>query len=216
LAVSGSAGGREESVGEALGARAAALAEDAAAVALAARIGRGDAGAEAELVERYSRGVRLMLRRLVRDPALAEDLHQGTFRVVLERLRGAGLADPAKLPAFFQRTARNLFLGAWRKSARRGEQAVAEPAESAPDPQPGQLEELLHAERRATVRQLIEELPTERDRQILLRYYAAEQDKARICAELDLSAQHFDRVLFRARGRLRELLARARATGRVR
>ncbi len=182
---------------------------DQAAIELARRIGSGDAAAEGELVERYSKGVLFLLRRMTRDRALADDLHQETFRVVLERLRGASLEEPGKLPAFVLRTARNLFLAGYRKRVRRGEHHDLAPPESVPDPAPGQLEEVLRAERRAQVRQVIEELPTERDRLILLRYYAADQDKERICADLNLSAQHFHRVLFRARQRLRELLVRS-------
>jgi RNA polymerase sigma-70 factor, ECF subfamily len=194
----------------------AVLVDDEEAIELARRIGQGDATAEAELVERYSRGVLFMLRRMARDGALADDLHQETFRVVLERLRGAGLDEPGKLPAFVLRTARNLFLAGYRKRVRRGEHHDLAPPESAPDPAPGQLETVLRAERRAQVRQLIEELPTERDRVILLRFYAGDEDKERICADLDLSAQHFNRVLFRARERLRDLLVRSAGERRVR
>jgi RNA polymerase sigma-70 factor (ECF subfamily) len=56
------------------------------------------------------------------------------------------------------------------------------------------------------VRRLIGELDTDRDRQILYRFYIAEEDKERICADLELSSLHFNRVLFRARQRFKELL----------
>ena len=46
---------------------------------------------------------------------------------------------------------------------------------------------------------------SDRDREILFRFYLAEDDKERICRDLGLTAVHFNRVLFRARERFREL-----------
>lgn len=45
------------------------------------------------------------------------------------------------------------------------------------------------------MRQLIRELPTERDRQLLLRFYVTEEDKESLCADLGLDSLHFNRVL---------------------
>ncbi len=55
------------------------------------------------------------------------------------------------------------------------------------------------------VREVLQDLSTERDRQILTRYYLADQDKDDICRELELPEDHFKRVLFRARQRYRTL-----------
>jgi RNA polymerase sigma-70 factor (ECF subfamily) len=55
------------------------------------------------------------------------------------------------------------------------------------------------------VRQVIRELGTERDRDILLRFYIAEEDKERISADFGLTSLQFNRVLHRARERYREL-----------
>ena len=45
-----------------------------------------------------------------------------------------------------------------------------------------------------------------RDREILVRLYLQEEEKDTICRDLGLEAEHFDKVLHRARGRLKELL----------
>jgi len=45
-----------------------------------------------------------------------------------------------------------------------------------------------------------------RDRDLLMRFYLHDEDKALICRELNLSEEHFNRVIFRARNRFRELL----------
>lgn len=173
---------------------------------LVRRIQRGDTAAEARLVERYSRGLLYMLRRTAGDPALAEDLHQETFRVVLERLRERGLEEPERLAGFLHRTAKNLFIGGYRKVVRRKTEGEVEGLEAMADPAADPHRQAVREEEAALVRRLIGELETDRDRQILYRFYIAEEEKERICADLDLSSLHFNRVLFRARQRFKELL----------
>ena len=68
---------------------------------------------------------------------------------------------------------------------------------------------MLVDEKARLVRRLIGELPTDRDRQVLYRFYIAEDDKAAICQDLELSSLHFNRVLHRARQRYRELYQEA-------
>jgi RNA polymerase sigma-70 factor (ECF subfamily) len=70
---------------------------------------------------------------------------------------------------------------------------------------PTVVDSLLQHERATIVRAVLGDLPTERDRQILFRFYIAEDDKERICRDLGLTHEHFNRVLFRARERYREL-----------
>lgn len=177
---------------------------------LVRRIGAGEPLAEGELVGRYSRGLLFHLRRMTGDPSWSDDLHQETFRVVIERLRSGGIAEPGRLAGFVLATGRNLFLGGWRKQKRRGERDAPDAAAvDPPDPAPGQLTRLVREEEIRKVRRLIGELGTDRDRQILFRFYVAEEEKENICSDLGLSSLHFNRVLFRARQRFRELMEAA-------
>ena len=57
---------------------------------------------------------------------------------------------------------------------------------------------------RRQVRRIVEELPTARDREIVKRFYLDEQEKEHICSDLGLAPLHFDKVIFRARQRMRE------------
>jgi RNA polymerase sigma-70 factor, ECF subfamily len=50
-----------------------------------------------------------------------------------------------------------------------------------------------------------------RDRRLLRGYYVLDQDKEALCQELELSQEHFDRVLHRARARFRELAIKTNA-----
>jgi len=68
---------------------------------------------------------------------------------------------------------------------------------AAADPQDSRLDE---------VRSIIESLPTLRDREIVKRFYLDEDEKDAICRDLGLSPLHFDKVIFRARQRMRALL----------
>jgi Sigma-70 region 2 len=45
------------------------------------------ASGEGELVERYNRGVRFFIRREVGDAAIADDLYQETFCLILKNIR---------------------------------------------------------------------------------------------------------------------------------
>ncbi len=184
----------------------AIAAEAAIAADLVRRIQGGDRPAEQQLVERYSRGVLFLLRRLSGRPELAEDLHQETFQVVLERLRGSGLEDPGRLVGFIQGIARHLFLGEHRKRLRRKTDDAGELLPDGVDPAPSQLESALRDERAERVRRMLAELRPERDRRLLYRFYLAEEDKDRICVDLGLSHKHFNRVIYRARQRFKELL----------
>ena len=180
-------------------------AEAEVAADLVQRILAGDASAEEELVQRYSRGLLYLLRRLGAPPELADDLHQETFRIVLERLRRRGLEDPAGLAGFLRGTARNLIIAERRKTARRRTEADDEKLDQVANPSPSQLSAVLLDEEAGFVRKLISELPTDRDRQVLLRFYVAEEEKEAICADLGLDSLHFNRVLFRARQRFKEI-----------
>lgn len=181
---------------------------------LVRRIVSGDPAAEAELVQRFSRAVSFLLRRLTRDEAMMEDLYQETFRLVIEKVRAGELREAERLPGFVSSMARNLFLASARRVGRRQKwQGDPQAADTAPDPAPGQLARLLAQERAALVRRVLAELTNERDREILSRYYIADQDKDVICRDLNLSDLHFNRVLFRARQRYRELFVQWQETG---
>lgn len=177
---------------------------------LVGRIIAGDQTAESELIERYTRGVTIILRRECGgDRTAIEDLYQETFRIVLEKLRRGELREPEKLSGFVCAVARNLVIDHYRRTSRRERHTEISDDDPIPALRPSQLDELLHQERAALVRQVIEELPSDRDRRILFRFYIAEEEKEKICADLGLTALHFNRVLFRARERYKELYLKA-------
>jgi RNA polymerase sigma-70 factor (ECF subfamily) len=175
---------------------------------LVSRIRAGDRQAEAELVERYSCGVKFIIRREIGGASIADDLYQETFRIVIEKTRRGDIREPEKLSGFVCGVARNLIIDYFRRAARQEGMSEAEEAATLPDPAPDQLEALLRKEQSAFARQVLKEMRNERDIQILFRFYLAEEKKERICADLGLSGLHFNRVLHRARERYLELYKR--------
>lgn len=175
---------------------------------LVSRIRAGDRQAEAELVERYSCGVKFIIRREIGVASIADDLYQETFRIVIEKTRRGDIRDPEKLSGFVCGVARNLIIDYFRRAARQGSLSEVEEITTLPDPAPDQLEALLRKEQSDFARQVLREMRNERDIQILFRFYLAEEKKERICADLGLSGLHFNRVLHRARERYLELYKR--------
>jgi RNA polymerase sigma-70 factor (ECF subfamily) len=168
---------------------------------LVGRIRSGDAAAETELVSRYARGVRMIVSRGTRDRSVVDDLCQETFRIAIEKIRRGDVREAKRLSGFMCGLARNLTIDHTRRSRPVDSIDTTDPS----DPTPGQLERLLADERAMIARKVLEELDSDRDRQILFRFYVADDSKAQICADLGLSSLHFNRVLFRARGRFRVL-----------
>ena len=173
---------------------------------LVSRILSGDVTAEAQLIDRYSRGINVILIRTIGKHAIAEDLLQDTFRLTLEKIRRGDLREPEKLSGFICNIARNLAIDYFRRVSRHETLNQQFPPGSSTLKTP--LEQVLLAEKAAIVRRILDELRPRRDRELLYRFYIAEQDKKQICIELGLTSLHFNRVLFRARERYKELYER--------
>ncbi len=179
-------------------------ASPAATAELVRRIRAGDAAAESELVARYGRGVTILIHRVSSDLSVVDDLYQQTFLIALEKIRRGDVREPERLSGFICSLARNLVIEHFRKAAARRSTGSLEGARAA-DAAPGALENLLRVEKASIVRRVLAELPSERDREILFRFYIAEDEKDSICRDLVLTSLHFNRVLFRARERYRDL-----------
>ena len=155
-----------------------------------------------------------MLRRYVRDEDSAEDIHQATFEVIIRRLRDRGIDDPSRIKQFIRQTAVNLAKSEFRKRDRQQTYADSELVANAPDRGRSLYDRIEREELLAAVRRLIEELPVERDREIFRRFYIFGEHRAAICDALDLSYDHFDRVMYRARQRLKALASAEFGDGR--
>jgi RNA polymerase sigma-70 factor, ECF subfamily len=163
----------------------------------------GDQSAEKELVQRYSLGMSIIIRHRVKNAADVEDLCQETFSKALEKIRRGEVREPEKLSGFICGLARNLAIGHLRQLSRLeiGNADTSSLIDHTPNP----YDRVLKKERTDIVRQVISEMRSDRDRQILYRFFITEEDKEKICADLDLTSLHFNRVLSRALKRFKDL-----------
>jgi RNA polymerase sigma-70 factor (ECF subfamily) len=188
--------------------------EEAATAGLVAGIQSGDPVAGEELIRRYSRAVTVLIRRSVYNHAHAEDLVQETFRMVIDKIRKGELREPERLSGFVRGIASNLVIELFRRESRRLDSEALERTRAVAGTEPSQLDELLRRENIDLVRRVLREMPGERDREVLYRFYLSEESKQQICDHLGLSSLQFDQVLFRARQRYRSLYEKAREKSR--
>lgn len=168
------------------------------------RIRRGNREAEDDLVQRYRRGVSIIIRKIIQNVADEEELVQQTFMVAIENIRRGALDEPERLSGYICGIAGNLAKVHIRKSRLRSFTNIDEIAPVV-DSNRNPFEQLLLKEEAEIVRQVVEELRMPRDREIITRYYLHDEEKESICASLSLTSVQFNRVIFRALDRFKEL-----------
>jgi len=152
-------------------------------------------------------GLRALIMRRVRDPQIAADILQDAAVTTLEKLRAGKIAEPGRIGGYLLQVALNHLRNYRRKD--RSAVSSSEEVESIPDHDTvANVVEIDRAAWARAARELLRALPTARDRDLLVRYYLDDQPKEQICAALGLSDEHFNRVIFRAKNRFRELLER--------
>lgn len=150
-------------------------------------------------------GLRALILRRVRDPELAADILQDAAVTTLEKLKAGAIAHPDGVGGYMYRVALNHLRNHRRKD--RGQLSSAENIEElADDDGDPDWHRIGRTQWAQLARRTLEELPTTRDREILVRFYLQDEAKEQICTALGLSRQHFNRVVFRARNRFRALL----------
>ena len=150
-------------------------------------------------------GLRALILRRVRDPEVAADILQDAAVTTLEKLRSGEIAHPENVGGYLYRVALNHLRNHRRKdrTALSSSDALEELKEIEDDPDWARVGRPQWAR---TARQMLEAMPATRDRDLLVRFYLNDEAKEQICQDLHLSHEHFNRVIFRARNRLRELL----------
>lgn len=186
---------------------------DSSDAGLVSRIRAGERPAEDELVRRYSRGVSIIIGQSLADPAAAADVYQETFRLVLQKVRAGEVREPERLAGFVCGITRSLVIEHFRGTARSKARYESEPDRQIPSAEPSQLDRLLREERATLARKVLSELPSDRDRKILYRFYIEDDEKDDICADLGISALHFNQVISRARQRYKKMFE-SRGEGR--
>jgi len=160
---------------------------------------------EALIVRDYP-GLRRLLVRHARDPALAADILNDAIVTTLEKWRAGQIAKPEQICGYVFQVALNLLRNHRRSIAERPERRVDSEVLERTQGNTASVDELAETGMAQRVRTLLQGMGSARDRTILKRFYLDEDSKETICSELGLLADQFDKVLHRARARLRELL----------
>jgi RNA polymerase sigma-70 factor, ECF subfamily len=149
-------------------------------------------------------GLTTLLHRHTGDPQLAEDILHDAILTTLTKLDGGTLSPTAELAGYVFRTALNHLRNHRRRARlRAGDNAAVDVLATdtaSPDDQSQR-----DANTRA-VRRVLHGLGSLRDRELLVRFYLDEESKQDICAAFGLDEPAFNRVICRARERLRRLL----------
>jgi RNA polymerase sigma factor (sigma-70 family) len=140
------------------------------------------------------------------DPDAAQDLLQRTFLQAIKKIRSDGLQDPSNLGGYLYRTATKLAAAYWRGELAHQHDNDRELMTNLRDEALSLEERLDHDILARSVRELIEELPGHRDREVLERFYLREEPRGSICESLNLTSLQLNQVLWRARQRFGDIL----------
>ncbi len=146
-------------------------------------------------------------RRIDRDAA--DDLLQRTFLQAIKKIRTEGLEDPGNLGGYLYRTACKLATAYWRGELSRRHENDRELLTNLKDEALSLEERLDHEQLAKHVRDLMDHLPVQRDREVLERFYLHEEPRTAIRESLQLTDMQFNQVLWRARQRFGDILKKA-------
>ena len=154
------------------------------------------------LIDRHSRAVFALSRRLLRDSSLAEDVTQEAFLKFWE-FAPRWKAQGAPVGAWLSRVAANGCIDRIRKRAREApEEAAIEPPDEAPDA----FDRLSDRDRRAAIESALARLP-ERQRLAIVLCHYQEISNIEAAAIMKISIEALESLLARARRSLRESLS---------
>jgi RNA polymerase sigma-70 factor, ECF subfamily len=150
-------------------------------------------------------GIRALLERRCGSAAIAEDMLSHAIETSLEKLRDGSIARPELIRGYIYRVALNHWRNFRRtdKSARTVTEGIEQIADETGSEAVASLERVRWAK---VMREVLGELQNPRDRALIIGFYLEEEEKTELCSRLGLSAEHFNRVVHRARERFRALL----------
>ncbi|HKQ14221.1 MAG TPA: sigma-70 family RNA polymerase sigma factor [Steroidobacteraceae bacterium] len=157
-----------------------------------------------QFVRQHYAGLQALLQRRIGDPAIAAEMLNEAVATAIVHARQGRVAQPERLAGYVFRVALNLYRNYRREFDNRAELRAA--GDAIQQLHGSTADDGLEAGIVREVRAIVASLPTPRDREIVKRFYLDEEDKEQICQSLGLAPLHFDKVIFRARQRLRALL----------
>src|SRR5580698_4157245 len=173
-------------------------------VALVERIRSGESGSMEELYQLFSKGIRFYLCRQLGPQELDDKVHD-TFVVVVQAIRRGELREPSRLMGFVRTIVRRQVAAHIDKVVHtRRDQIDLDSTVRLADPEGNPEERAMFSQRSQLINRVLGEL-SDRDREILTRFYLLEQGQDQICSEMGLSETQFRLLKSRAKARFGEL-----------
>jgi len=171
---------------------------------LVASIQRGEKSGMEELYRLFAKGIRFYLCRQLGRQELDDKVHD-TFLIVVQAIRRGDLREPERLMGFVRTVVRRQVAGYIDQvvHSRREELAL--------DIGVRVVDQHRNPEQSAAFRQKVEFMLTileelsDRDREILTRFYLEEQTQEQVCDDMNLSETQFRLLKSRAKARFGEL-----------
>lgn len=170
------------------------------------RLVESDPATERDFTAYFGELLAIKLRSRLRSPDQIQDVTQETFLRVLKTLRQNGVENPEALGAFVNSVCNNVLFELYRQQSR-----ITEEPEERISGEPAVDTEMVSAEERREVRDVVAELP-EKDRMILRWLFFEEREKEEVCRTLGVDREYLRVLLHRAKNRFRVDWVRRRAT----
>jgi RNA polymerase sigma-70 factor, ECF subfamily len=157
-----------------------------------------------ELYLLFSKGIRFYLCRQLGPQELDDKVHD-TFVVVVQAIRRGELREPSRLMGFVRTIVRRQVAAHIDKVVHtRRDQIDLDSSVRLADPKRNPEEKAMFSQRTELINRVLGEL-SDRDREILTRFYLHEQSQDQICSEMALSETQFRLLKSRAKARFGEL-----------
>jgi RNA polymerase sigma-70 factor (ECF subfamily) len=162
-----------------------------------------DAGME-HLYKLFSRGIRYYLCRQLGPQELEDKVHD-TFLIVVNAIRKGDLREPERLMGFVRTVVRRQ-VAAYIEQAvhNRREQADLESGIAVADRKQNPEQEAMIKQKSELMKSALESL-SQRDRDILVRFYLKEETQEQICREMRLTETQFRLLKSRAKAKFGEI-----------
>ena len=173
---------------------------------LAIQIIAGDAVASNKFVQLNYSWLLFVIRKKFSGSNNHEDIVQDTFMLVINKLQQGAVKNPNAILAYLRTTAIHIGFEYLRKDKKFTSAIDQEMLDVIEDSKDDILSSIIWDDKIKFVKQVIDELKIQRDKDILFGFYFNDDNKQTICKQFDLKSEHFDRVLYRAKLRLKELI----------
>jgi RNA polymerase sigma-70 factor (ECF subfamily) len=171
---------------------------------LVSQIKAGEEAGMEQLYKLFSRGIRYYLCRQLGPQELEDKVHD-TFLIVVNAVRRGDLREPERLMGFVRTVVRRQ-VAAYIEQAvhNRREQADLETGITVADRKQNPEQEAMMRQK-AELMEIALSALSDRDREILVRFYLKEQPQEQICHEMDLTETQFRLLKSRAKAKFGEI-----------